>query len=122
MQPPRCHIIRNHPRKFMLGAMIIGIVIFLAWKDDQIRFQRRFLKTQTSAQGLSISRTRKSIACWAWSKSLGYSAPFDKNFDPWPKIAGSRFEPYYERFAVARDAIHLELIKADIDCEIAANQ
>ena len=62
-------------------------------------------------------RTENIVGSSLVSKSLGYSGARDPEFDPWADIAGTDFEPHWERFTRARNKEHADLIRSDIERE-----
>jgi hypothetical protein len=105
-------------------GLTIGVALstaaFLAWKNEQVRAER--LYRASPPYGLSWARTKAHISCWMARKAHRYSAPFDQQFDVWKKIVDTPYERYYESFSGTRNEEHFQLIKAEVDCEIAADR
>jgi hypothetical protein len=59
-------------------------------------------------------RTENTVGSALSSQSFGYDGKEDPDFDTWADIAGTEFEPYWDRFTRARNKEHADLIRADI--------
>lgn len=81
--------------------------------DDEARPDPTFGETLSSA-----FRTENTIGSLMASQDLADDhITRDPHFDPWAEIADTPYEPYYEQFARARNPMHFQAIKADIDRE-----
>lgn len=81
--------------------------------EEEARPDPTFGETLTSA-----FRTENTIGSLMASQDLADDhITRDPHFDPWAEIADTPYEPYYEQFARARNPMHFQAIKADIDRE-----